>query len=352
MTQNNPTQPETSVMFSLAELADIEQERVREEQELQRDRERAKAAAIAADREARAAAEAARIAADQERRAGVERQKAEAKARATAREKAELEVARIAAEAKVRLEADAAARAHELALLGKKNDKSRARLRFGLAGVLAAVVLGGSAAGWSVNGKLNALEHQGQKLREDRWALTQTHERALAAELSMLDRRHASLKQRAVGRVTEQARLRAEAARSAIEASGLDAAKLTAFGDALDTLDGRVQLASRIQAAYRRFADLHALAKANDKTAAADKAQAARSRTRGDDADAQAAKDYEGALDGLVTALRKSDSRRGRPTGRGRTSTSTSTSTSASTTGVCTNPHDPMCGLDGKLLGN
>ena len=82
---------ETSVTFSLAELAKIEEERVRE-QDAQRARTRDLAARQQREAEAqRRATEAGRIAAEAEARARRERGEAEAKARLEAREQARLQ---------------------------------------------------------------------------------------------------------------------------------------------------------------------------------------------------------------------------------------------------------------------
>lgn len=338
--------PETSVMFSLAELADIEQERLREEATERASRERDRMMARQAALEAERAAEVARVAAEQERRAAHERQKAEAKARSTARERAEVEVARIAAEAKVRLEAENANRAHELEVLRVKNDSGRATLRHALAGVIGLVVLAGSATGWAVNGHLTKIEQESQRLREDRWAVSQAYDEAMASQLASLDRRHAALGERATAKNAEKARLRAEAARSAIEAGGVDAPKLAAFAEALDALGGVVAANERLAAHDQRLLDLTSWATATGKTKALDVAKRAAAAAKNGDGQAEAR--YVAALDGLSAALATEAGGTRRVSAAG---TTTTTTTTTKKRGIpCTNRHDPMCGPDGMLL--
>ncbi len=256
MSTNNPTTPETSVMFSLAELADIEEERVREEA--------AQRAAIAAERavaerkrlEAERDAEQARIAGEITRREQKERERAEQKARDEARARAEMEIARIEAEGKARLLAENAQRQHELELMRVKQQGGSTRLRRALAAVVGVVVLGGAAAGWAVNGRFGKLEGESQRLRSDRWGQSQAFEEALNTTRTALSKRHDKLKERATGIVTEQARSRAEAARSAIEASGLTTPSLHAYAESLDVLASRVALEEQLAQADKRLADL------------------------------------------------------------------------------------------------
>lgn len=340
------TAPETSVMFSLAELADIEQERVREEARERASRERERIMARQAALEAERAAEAARIAAEQERRAAHERAKAEAKARSVARERAEAEVARIAAEAKARLEAENATRAHELEVLRVKSDSGRARLRHALAGVIGLVVLAGSAAGWAVDGHVTAIERDSQRLREDRWAVSQAYDGAMASQLASLDRRHAALREVNL-KSAEKARLHAEAARSAIEAGGVDAPKLAAFGEAVDSLAAVVARSERLAAHDKRLSDLAAWATATGKTKALDAVNRAAVAAQSGTPETEAR--YVAALDGLSAALAAEAGGTRRVSGSLAGTTTTTTTTTKRGT-PCTNRHDPMCGPDGMLL--
>jgi colicin import membrane protein len=353
MSTNHTHTPETSVMFSLAELADIEQERVREEAQQRAAAERERELARQAELEAQREAEQARQAAEVERREQVERERAEARARQAAQERAAAEVARIEAEAKAKLAAENAARDHELKRLAIESQSGRTRLRRTLASVIAVVLLGGSAAAWTANGHVDALAASNQKLRNDRFALEQTHDQALSSSLTALDVRHAKLRKRAESDIAEQARIKAEAARSAIEAGGMTAAKLRAFGDALDVLELRADLAERVAAADRRYGDLSRWA--HDKGVEKALAPARRAATTAHAAASNDAKAtaYEKALDELAATLAgaKGNARvaRGRvPSGsEGQDGSKTTTPGTA-----CTNPHDPMCGLDGQMLGS
>jgi membrane protein involved in colicin uptake len=118
---------ETSVAFSLAELAKLEQERVQQE-DLQRARAREREAREQQEAAARRrSAEEARVAAAAEELSRARREEAEARARAEARVRVAGEVARIEAEAKARLDADNAERAHELAVLRTRTEGGRRR---------------------------------------------------------------------------------------------------------------------------------------------------------------------------------------------------------------------------------
>jgi len=333
--------PETSVMFSLAELADIEEKRVREEAiERARRREEQARERTAAEQQQREA-EAVRVAAAAEARQQRERERAKAIVKSKAREQAELDVARITAEGKARLETDNAARAHELAILRVKSASGHARLRRVLAAVLGAVLLAGSGAAYAVNNHLRHLEQQSQRLRDDRWALIQSRDKEMAAELMALDRRHDALRERSGPAYAKPAEEQAAAARAAVEAGGVDAAKLRAIGEALDDLDVRLDRADRLAEHDRRLTDLAAWARSTRKAKRMEAARsaAARAHRSPDSDDALAA--YGRALDGFRKTLSADGGAKQMPQVTG---------PPQDTKTVCTDPHDPLCGLDGKQL--
>ncbi|WP_437717212.1 hypothetical protein WMF45_12815 [Sorangium sp. So ce448] len=330
---------ETSVTFSLAELAKLEEARVREEH-LQRTRAREKEAREQREEEARRrAAEAARAAAEAETRARREQDQAEAEARAEARARAALEVARIEAEAKARLEGENAARAHELAVVRARAEGRRRSLAHALAAALGLALCGGAAAAYGVAQHVTSLEREAQRLRDAQAALADERESARAAELAALDRRHAALRGRPLARDAEEAAATAEAARNALDPRALDHSRLRAFGDSLDALETRLDALERIAALDRRHADLAAWAAERRRPEATAAAQVAAARARTPGADEGALRAYESALANLREALARPAASGPRPP-----------------VGVgpqqprCTNPGDPMCGFDGRSL--
>jgi colicin import membrane protein len=335
-TMNRST--ETSVTFSLAELAQIEAERVREEDV---HRARAREMEARARREAeerRRAEEAARAATEAEARARREREAAAERARIEAREQAAITVARIEAEAKARLEADNAARAHELEVLRVRTESGHRRLQRALAAALGLVLCGGAAAGYSVSRHVAGLTQETAELREGQQALARERDRAKETELAALDRRYAALRARPLVRDAEQARATAEAARSAIDARSLDHDRLRALSDALDGLQARIEGLEKLAALDQRHADLTAWAgeRRRSEITAAARLAAARAKAMGDESSLRA---YEGALDQLRDALARSTA------GQGRTTTDPGPSGPA-----CSDPHDPMCGFNGRAL--
>jgi hypothetical protein len=224
------TTSDTSVTFSLAELAKLEQERVREE-DLQRTRAREKEARELRDAEARRReTEAARIAAESEARARREREEAAEKVRLEARERVAADVARIEVEAKARLEADNAARAHELVVLRARTEGGRRRLQTALALALGLVLCGGGVAAYEVSQHVAGLEKSAELLREEHVSLARERDSARAAELAALDRYHAELRARSLASSAVEAGTTADAARSAVDAKALDHGRVRAVG--------------------------------------------------------------------------------------------------------------------------
>jgi colicin import membrane protein len=337
MNRNN----ETSVTFSLAELARIEEERVRNED---RDRARARERQAREKQEAEAqrrALEAARLAVEEEARARRAREEAEHRARIEARERAAIEVARIEAEAKARLDAQNAERAHELAVIRTRTEAGQRRTQRVLGAVLGIVLCSGAAGAFSASRQITGLTQDVEHLREGQQALAREREQAKATELSALDRRYAALGARAQIRAAEEARVTAEAARRAVDEKAPDRERLRAFGDALDALDARLDTLDRIAALDRRHADLVAWA-GDQKHREIAGAQAAEQRAKGAGAGESAVQAYETALDQLREALARGAVATGP---RRRTQTET-----GNTGWSCTDPNDPMCGLNGRPL--
>jgi colicin import membrane protein len=334
------TSSDTSVTFSLAELASLEQERVREE-DLKRSRAREKEARALRDAEAqRREAEAARIAAESEARARREREEAAEKVRLEARERAAADVARFEAEARARLEADNAVRAHELVVLRARTEGGQRRLQTALAVALGLVLCGGGVAAYQSSQRVAGLEQSASLRREEHVSLARERDSAKATELAALDRRYAALRARSLISSAEEARSTADAARSAVDVKALDHGRLRAFGDALDALQMRLEMLEKVALLDRRESDLAAWAAERRRTelTAATRIAAARAKASADEGAIRA---YEGALDQLHDALVKGVAVAGRP--------SSSSSVSGVVKPACA-PGDPGCGLDGTRI--
>jgi colicin import membrane protein len=329
--------PDTSVMFSLDELARLEQDRIREEE---RERARERLDRVRREREEQErlrAVEAARIATEAEERARREREAAAERAVVEARKQAELDVARIHAEAAVKLEAENATRAHELAVIRASTDKSRTRMRHALAVIVGLVICGGSAAAYAVSDRVASLEDETRRIGTAQRLVEEERGQSMAAELAALDKRHEAL--RASDSESAEA-LAAASARRALDGD-IESRDLLAFAAALDALQTRIAERDRATQLEKRHADLAAWAareKRGDLVARADRARGAK------DLDA-----WESALDAVSTALGGAA-----PVAvaqhRGTQQTKTTVTETPATSGVCKREGDPMCGLDGETL--
>jgi len=143
-------QKESSVLFSLQELMNLEQDRIQsEEAEKAQKIQAAETARIEAERSARDAEEQ-RIRAEAERRRLDEQRSREEAAKLEAIRVAEVEKARVEAEQRARLEAMAAQQHHERSMAAIQTDASKKKLRNMLIGGVVFVVLAGSGLGYFV----------------------------------------------------------------------------------------------------------------------------------------------------------------------------------------------------------
>jgi len=297
------TSSDTSVTFSLAELARIEQERVEEEDGL-RARARDKEARARSDAEAsRRAAETAQIAADADARARRAREEAAEKARIEARERVAADVARIEAESKARLAADNAACAHELTVLRARAEGGRSRLQIALAAALGLALCGGAAAAYQGSQHVASLEQDTSRLREEHLSLARERDNAKSTDLAALDRRYAALRARPLASGAAEATATAEAARNAIDPRSVDHGRLRAFGEAIDGLDARIAALDKVAALDRREADLAAWAADRRRSELTVAARGAAARAKSSGADEASIRLYEGALVELRDAL-------------------------------------------------
>jgi colicin import membrane protein len=179
---------ENSVTFSLAELAKLEEERMRSE-ETHRAQTRERQAREHRETEARKrAAEAERIAADDAARARRSREEAEEKARIEARQQATLQVARIEAEAKARIDAENAERAHELAVIRARAEGRSGRLTYALGALLGLALCAGAAGALKTSQHIASLEQDAERLRDGQATLVRERERGSLGARSALRR--------------------------------------------------------------------------------------------------------------------------------------------------------------------
>ncbi len=339
MTRSNS---DTSVTFSLAELAKIEQERVAEEDGL-RARARQNEARARSEAEAnRRALETAELAAQAEARIKRERDAAAEKARTDARERIAADVARIEVEARARLDADNAARAHELVVLRARAEGTKSRVQIGLAAALGLALLAGSLGAYEASQHVTRIEQDASRLHDENLALGRERDNAKSTDLAALDRRYAALRARPLAAGAEEARATAEAARGAIDIRAIDHGRLRAFADAIDGLDARVDALDKLAALDHREADLAAWAADHRRAEITAAARAAGLRARSPGADESALRLYEVALDQLRDALAQSPSSGG-VAGHATTTTATSTKQACA-------QGDPGCGLDGTRI--
>jgi colicin import membrane protein len=141
-------QKESSVLFSLKELMNLEEDRIRtEEAEKAAQAAAAEKARLDAERAARDAEEA-RIRAEEERRRMEEQRAREEQARHEAIRQGEIERARVEAEKQAQLAAMAAQQQHEAQLAKLKHDEGKKKLRNALIGGGIAVALLATGGIW------------------------------------------------------------------------------------------------------------------------------------------------------------------------------------------------------------
>lgn len=141
-------QKESSVLFSLKELMNLEEDRIKTEENVKANHVRAAEEAQRAAERAAVDAEQARIAAEQERRRLDEQRGREEAARLDAIRQAEVEKARLEAEGQSRMAAMAAQQQHERQLVAIHSDQSKKTLRNAVIGLIVAVLAIASIGGF------------------------------------------------------------------------------------------------------------------------------------------------------------------------------------------------------------
>jgi len=142
-------QKESSVLFSLKELMNLEENRIKEEEQEKERRARAEAERRARDEAERRAAEEKRLREEEDVRRAEDLRKKEEVARLEAIRMGEIEKAKAEAEHQARMQAMHAQQAHEqhLAALGSDSTKKRLKLIVGIVlGVFLVVLVGGGLA--------------------------------------------------------------------------------------------------------------------------------------------------------------------------------------------------------------
>lgn len=137
-------QKESSVLFSLKELMNLEENRIKEEEQEKDRRSRAEAERRAREDAERRAAEEARLRAEEDARRADEQRKREDAARLEAIRHGEIEKAKAEAEHQARLQQMAAQQAHEQHLAALHGDESKKRLKL-IVGIVSAVLVIGIA---------------------------------------------------------------------------------------------------------------------------------------------------------------------------------------------------------------
>ena len=139
-------QKESSVLFSLKELMNLEEDRIREEEAQKEAQAKAEMAARQAAERAAREAEEARLREEEEARRTEEQRRKEEAARLDAIRHGELEKARAEAEHRARMATMTAQQAHEQTLAALTQDKHKKRLQI-IVGVAVAVLLIGGVGG-------------------------------------------------------------------------------------------------------------------------------------------------------------------------------------------------------------
>ncbi len=140
-------QKESSVLFSLKELMNLEEDRIREEEAHKEAQAKAELEARQAAERAARAAEEARLRNEEEARRVEETRRKEDATRLEAIRHGELEKARAEAEHRARLETMTAQQAHEQTLAALTQDKHKKRLQISVGIAVGVLLIGGVAGG-------------------------------------------------------------------------------------------------------------------------------------------------------------------------------------------------------------
>jgi colicin import membrane protein len=175
-------QKESSVLFSLKELMNLEEDRIKQEDDERKRKEEAeKQARLDAERRAREAEEA-RLQSDAERRRQEEQRQREEQARLEAIRQAEVEKARHDAENQARLRAMQQQQDHERQLAALSQDKKKKQLTWMVVGIGAVLIFGGIGGGYAFYSSQQESQRI-QKLKDAEIAAKQAQLDKLMADL-------------------------------------------------------------------------------------------------------------------------------------------------------------------------
>lgn len=361
---NQPAVEDTSVLFSLQELAALEDERIQEEEAARAaartEAERRRAEAEAAVREA----EEARRQAEANARAEAARREAEDEARREAIRLAEVERVRVETEAAMAREMAEREAEHQRKLAALENDAERRRLRrFGTVGLVLTLLIGGGATA----GAVSHFQSLRQRHDQSMFQLSSETEQLLRDRhdaLELLDNRLSN----AAARLERDETIRSElsatrdgvaTARRQLDGNHPTASQLDHYEEALADFSREVSRQQR----RSRYAELETVRQTlmlemkNRKNLPSEwreakaTAEAARSRVDGYDPDGEALGAYDRALEKLALAAvglepvaeNKAPAYKGPTTSRG--ATTTKPDRGDPVTGCSGKVGDPLCGL-------
>lgn len=191
---------ESSVLFSLQELMNLEEERINEEESAKAARERAERERSDAEARAKRDAEERALRAEEDRRRAEELRRREEEARLEAIKHAELAKAQHEAEHKSRMEALTAQQAHEQRIAALQSDEHKKKLKIGIgvaAGVLIVALVGGGMAFKSASEKAErekaALLAQAESLKAEADQNVKRLEEQLKTSTTMSEAQKAAL---------------------------------------------------------------------------------------------------------------------------------------------------------------
>lgn len=222
---------ESSVLFSLNELMNLEEERIEKE-------EANRAAAEQAEQHAREAAERAardaeeqRLREEEERRRQEELRRREEEARVAAIKQGEIEKQRTEAEHRAKMEALSAQQAHEQQLASLQRDKGKKRLQIAVGIVAGVLVIGGVTTGVLWKRSADDRERREQALLEEQRRAKEQLE-ALRGEFQAAQKKEADLQAnlRAAKDEAERERLKRELEQAKKERQAAGAAVRTGGG--------------------------------------------------------------------------------------------------------------------------
>jgi colicin import membrane protein len=185
-------QKESSVLFSLKELMNLEEDRIREEETQKEAQAKAELEARQAAERAAREAEEARLRAEEEARRNEEQRRREDAARLDAIRIGEIEKAKSEAEHRARFETMTAQQAHEATLVALTQDKNKKRLQIGIGVTVGALLIVGVVGGITFKQHQDEAAKKAQILEAQRKD-TEERLRRLQSDFEMANRKEQEL---------------------------------------------------------------------------------------------------------------------------------------------------------------